>query len=85
MKLTENISDISTISTLVCLSVDLRVFSGDICLVVEIKPSRKKVRTLRIENINGSGGNVGISIQMQVAPEFPRDVFTLCAVTLAVM
>jgi hypothetical protein len=41
--------------------------------------------TLRIENINGSGENDGISIPMQVTPEFPLGVFVLIAVTLSSM
>jgi hypothetical protein len=40
---------------------------------------------LRIENINGSGENDGISIPMRVTPEFPLGVFALVAVTLAAM
>ena len=36
----------------------------------------------RIENINGSDENDGITIPMQVTPEFPFGVFALTAVTL---
>ena len=40
---------------------------------------------LRIENINGSGESDGISIPMQVTPEFPLGIFVLIAVTLSSM
>ena len=40
---------------------------------------------LRIENINGSAENDGISIPIQVTPEFPLSVLVLIAVTLPSM
>jgi hypothetical protein len=41
--------------------------------------------TLRIENINGSGGSEAVEIPMQVTPEFPLGVFGAAAAALGTM